>query len=124
RSIPADLRGTTAVPLRRTLEQLAALADVRGDAADGAVLRRAASLVHEHSIETDADLGPFLESPPAPVSDFEREVMRRLQYMYDAGAWVLRESAIADLPTDLRWLFESGAVTIDQLAALHAEIGV
>ena len=44
--------------------------------------------------------------------------------MYDAGAWVLRESAIADLPMDLRWLFESGAVTIKQLAALHAALGV
>jgi DNA polymerase (family 10) len=44
--------------------------------------------------------------------------------MYDAGAWVLRESAIADLPTDLRWLFESDAVTIEQLAALHRALGV
>jgi DNA polymerase (family X) len=44
--------------------------------------------------------------------------------MYDAGGWVLLESAIADLPVDLRWLFESGAVTIEQLAALHAALGV
>jgi DNA polymerase (family 10) len=44
--------------------------------------------------------------------------------MFDAGAWVLRESAIADLPSDLRWLFESGAVTVDELAALHAQLGV
>jgi DNA polymerase (family 10) len=44
--------------------------------------------------------------------------------MYDAGGWVLLESAIADLPTDLRWLFESGAVTIEQLAALHQALGV
>ena len=36
--------------------------------------------------------------------------------MYEAGAWVLLESAIADLPADLRWLFESGAVTLEQLA--------
>jgi DNA polymerase (family 10) len=43
--------------------------------------------------------------------------------MYEAGAWVLLESAVADLPADLRWLYESGAVTIDQLAALHAELG-
>lgn len=33
------------------------------------------------------------------------------------------ESALADLPADLRWLFESGAVTIEQLAALYAELG-
>jgi DNA polymerase (family X) len=44
--------------------------------------------------------------------------------MYEAGAWVLLESAIADLPIDLRWLFESGAVTIEQLAALHKALGV
>jgi DNA polymerase/3'-5' exonuclease PolX len=36
---------------------------------------------------------------------------------------VLLESAIADLPVDLRWLFESGAVTIEQLAALHQALG-
>ena len=44
--------------------------------------------------------------------------------MYDAGAWVLLESAVADLPSDLRWLFESGVVTIPQLAALHHDLGV
>jgi DNA polymerase (family 10) len=44
--------------------------------------------------------------------------------MYEAGAWVLLESAVADLPADLRWLFESDAVTIGQLATLHAALGV
>jgi DNA polymerase (family 10) len=44
--------------------------------------------------------------------------------MYEAGAWVLLESAIADLPADLRWLFESGAVTLPQLAALHQTLDV
>jgi DNA polymerase (family 10) len=43
--------------------------------------------------------------------------------MFLAGAWVLRESAIADLPADLRWLFESGSITIEQLAQLHAATG-
>jgi len=33
------------------------------------------------------------------------------------------ESAIADLPIDLRWLFEAGVVTIEQLAALHQALG-
>jgi DNA polymerase (family X) len=54
----------------------------------------------------------------------DAEVLRRLTHMYDAGAWVLMESAIADLPADLRWLYESDAVTIEQLAALHAGLGV
>jgi DNA polymerase (family 10) len=44
--------------------------------------------------------------------------------MSEAGGWVLRESAIADLPADLRWLYESGAVTIEQLATLHTTLGV
>src|SRR5947207_4681530 len=44
--------------------------------------------------------------------------------MYESAAWVLLESAIADLPADLRWLFESGAVTLEQLAALHQALGV
>jgi DNA polymerase (family X) len=44
--------------------------------------------------------------------------------MYETGAWVLLESALADLPADLRWLFESGAVTIEQLATLHNAFGV
>jgi DNA polymerase (family 10) len=43
--------------------------------------------------------------------------------MYDAGGWVLMESAIADLPADLRWLYESGAVTVEQLATIHRVLG-
>jgi DNA polymerase (family X) len=88
------------------------------------VLRRAAALADERSIATDADLGPFLESALQASSNVDRDVLRRLQNMYEAGAWVLRESAIADLPSDLRWLFESGAVTLDELAALHEGLGV
>jgi len=44
--------------------------------------------------------------------------------MYEAGGWVLLESTIADLPADLRWLYESGAVSLDQLAAMHRRLGV
>jgi DNA polymerase (family 10) len=44
--------------------------------------------------------------------------------MYEAGGWVLVESAIADLPADLRWLYESGAVTIEQLAEMHRAAGI
>jgi DNA polymerase (family 10) len=80
--------------------------------------------VREHEIASDGDLEPFLETPPPPDAALDREVYKRLQSMYDAGAWVLMESAIADLPADLRWLFESGAVTIEQLGALHRTLGV
>jgi DNA polymerase (family 10) len=37
---------------------------------------------------------------------------------------VLVESALADLPADLRWLYESGAVSLEQLAAAHTALNV
>jgi DNA polymerase (family 10) len=113
--------GTPVVPLHRTLDQLAALAGIRGDAAERARFARAAVLVRERAIATDADLALILEDPPL---DVDAEVMTRLGHMYEAGGWVLLESAIADLPADLRWLFESGALSIEQLAILHHELGV
>jgi DNA polymerase (family 10) len=51
-------------------------------------------------------------------------VLRQLRALHATAPWILRESAIADLPADLRWLFESGAVTVRQLAALHRTLGV
>ena len=84
------------------------------------MLRRASTFVRDRQIESDADLGPLVEAPP-PV-DADPEIIHRLRPLYDAGAWVLMESAIADLPADLRWLFESGAVTLDELAALHQSL--
>lgn len=77
--------------------------------------------MRRHHIETDADLGPLLASAGGRLPD--RELAARLRDMYETGAWVLLESALADIPADLRWLFESGAVTIEQLAALHATLG-
>ncbi len=70
---------------------------------------------------SDAELGRFFHEPP-PVTT--PEALQRLRQMYDAGAWVILESAIADLPADLRWLYESGAVTLEQLATLHAHLEV
>ena len=81
---------------------------------------RAAVLVRAHGIDSDANLGDLLEHPPA---DADADVLQRLRHMYESAAWVLLESAIADLPADLRWLFESGAVTVEQLAALHHALG-
>jgi len=50
-------------------------------------------------------------------------VLTRLRQIYEAGGWVLVESAVADLPADLRWLYESDAVTLPQLAAIHEATG-
>jgi DNA polymerase (family X) len=47
----------------------------------------------------------------------------RLRQIHETCGWVLVESTLADIPADLRWLFESGAVTMPQLATLHREIG-
>jgi DNA polymerase (family 10) len=93
---------------------------IRGDAAATSLFSRASALIKPLGITSDAELGPFLDAPPAEAGE---EMLRQLRYMYDAGAWVLFESAVADLPSDLRWLFESGAVTIEQLAALHEALG-
>jgi DNA polymerase (family X) len=81
---------------------------------------RAAALVHTQGVDSDADLGPLLADPPSTA---DPDVLHRLRQMYDTGGWVLVESAIADLPADLRWLYESGAVTIEQLATLYQAIG-
>jgi DNA polymerase (family 10) len=89
--------------------------------ADAAMWARTLDLVRAHGIKSDADAGPLFDNPPF---DSDPEVLRRLRQMYEAGGWVLVESAIADLPVDLRWLFESGVVTIEQLAELHRALGV
>ena len=106
--------------LPQTLDQLALLATIRGDGTEQALFGRAAELVRRHGIDSDANLGDLLEQPPA---DADADVLRRLRHMHESAAWVLLESAVADLPVDLRWLFESGAVTIEQLAALHLALG-
>ena len=94
---------------------------IRGDVVEHAKLVRALELVRSRHIESDTELSPLFESP-GPGSD--PEVLKRLREMYEAGGWVLVESGLADLPADLRWLFESGAVTIEQLAAIHEALGV
>lgn len=66
-------------------------------------------------MDSDAGLGPLLERLAVPADAAAGAVLRA---MYEAGGWVLLESAIADLPADLRWLFESEAVTLPQLAEL------
>src|SRR5882672_10954149 len=85
------------------------------------MLEKGVALVRERGIHTDLDLGPLVD--PAVPFDGDPLLHQRLQHMYDAGAWVLMESALADLPADFRWLFESGAVTLPQLAAIHHATG-
>jgi DNA polymerase (family 10) len=107
--------------LAQTLEQLALVAAIRGDSADQSVFGRAAAFVRRHGIDSDASLGDLLNRPPA---DTHADVLQRLRYIHESAVWVLMESAIADLPADLRWLLESGAVTVEQLAAMHHALRV
>jgi DNA polymerase (family 10) len=102
------------------LDELAALATIRGDTADAARYAAASSLIQAAGVVSDADLGPLVGSPPPGI---DPDVLTKLRHMYEAGGWVLVESHIADLPADLRWLFESGVITIRQLAALHQTLG-
>ena len=83
------------------------------------MLGRAESVVRARHIESDADLGALIDHP----TDIDAEVLQPLRLMFEAGAWVFVESAVADLPADLRWLYESGAVTLEQLALLHDRLG-
>ena len=97
------------------------MAAIRGDDAAARTFAEALALVQERRIAAEADLGTLLQTPPAKI---EEEVFRQLRCIFEAGGWVLRESALADLPADLRWLFESGAVTLAQLVELHQTLGI
>src|SRR5207248_8220867 len=77
-------------------------------------------MVRARGVTSESELAALFDSPPAAA---DAEVLKRLRQMYEAGGWVLVESAIADMPADLRWLFESGAVTLEQLAAVHRALG-
>ena len=84
------------------------------------MLALAADMVRAQGVTSESELAALFDSPPGAA---DAEVLRRLRQMYEAGGWVLVESAIADMPADLRWLFESGAVTLGQLAAVHRALG-
>jgi len=78
-------------------------------------------MLRARGIQSDLELGPIVD--PATPFDGDPVLHQRLTHMYEAGAWVLMESALADLPADLRWLYESGAVTLPQLAAIYRATG-
>src|SRR5438105_15517026 len=77
-------------------------------------------MVRAQGVTSESELAALFDSPPGAA---DAEVLKRLRQMYEAGGWVLVESTIADLPADLRWLYESDAVTIEQLAAMYRATG-
>lgn len=103
---------------------MALLALLRGDQAEQELFGRAAAFTRANRIATEADLGPLFDTPPASdAPDIAEDIRVPLGHVYTAGAWVLLESALADIPPDLRWLHASGAVTIEQLAAMYGALG-
>jgi DNA polymerase (family X) len=92
------------------------LAAIRGETRDEDLFRQAAALAHARGIDIESDLEPLFDRPAA---DGDADAVKRLRQVYEAGGWVLLESALADLPIDLRRLYESDAVTLEELAHLH-----
>ena len=93
---------------------------IRGDRAETARLARAIAFARDHQLVSDGALGPIFERPPAGA---DPDVIKLLRQMHEAGGWVLVESTLADLPSDLRWLYESGAVSLEQLGDIHRTLG-
>jgi DNA polymerase (family 10) len=77
--------------------------------------------VQSHRLVTEASLAEFVQHPPPGAG---AGVLDELRQIAETGGWVLVELAVADLPSDLRWLFESRAVTLQQLAALNTALGI
>jgi len=97
------------------------LATIRGDSAEQTLLHHAGELVRARGIRSEHELESLFTNPP---DDVEPATLKRLRQIFEAGGWVLIESGVADLPADLRWLYESGAVTLEELALLHKRLEV
>jgi DNA polymerase (family 10) len=93
------------------------LASIRGDIEEGALLSRAAEVMSARRIATERDLARFITS----LSTDDR-LQERLRQILEAGVSTLLESRLADLPADLRWLYESGAVSLKELGTIHARL--
>ena len=94
---------------------------IRGDAGDAERLSGALEVVRSQDLRTDAQLASFLQQPPPNV---DPAALHALQAVAATGGWVLTELGVSELPTDLRWLYESGAVTLPQLAALYDKLDI
>jgi DNA polymerase (family X) len=100
---------------------LIALAAIRGDTAEATLLAQAKDLAARRGIVSEGDLEPLFDLASSPT---DAGALVRLRHIHEAGGWVLVESTLADIPADLRWLYESGAVTLPQLETLHRALGV
>ena len=85
------------------------------------MLAHAKLLAARRGITEESQLEPLFEMTHNPADE---DALVRLRQIYETAGWVLVESTVADIPADLRWLYESGAVTLEQLAQLHEQLGV
>jgi DNA polymerase (family 10) len=78
-------------------------------------------LVRERGLTSDATLEALSDTS---LDGPDADVVKLLRQIHEAGDWVLLESTIADLPNDLRWLYESQAVSLEQMAEIHRALGI
>jgi DNA polymerase (family 10) len=91
---------------------------MRGDEHEQQLFASAAEQVRAHRLGSERSLAAFLASQHGTI---DPEVLTRLQRIAEQGAWVALESAIADLPADLRLLLDSESITLEQLATIYAQ---
>jgi DNA polymerase (family 10) len=109
------------VSVPHTLSQLASVARLRGQIAEAARLTRAEALVRAQDVDSLADLSRLIAHPPPEV---DGETIFSLRQLDQTDGALLVHSAVADLPADLRELYEAGVLTLEQLAVLHHELRV
>jgi DNA polymerase (family 10) len=98
---------------------LSALAAIRGDADEAALFARARRLAERRGIADESQLQPLFDMAVSPA---DADALVRLRQMYETAGWVLVESTLADIPADLRWLYESNAATLRQIATLIEQL--
>ncbi len=85
------------------------------------MLAHARLLAARRGIADESQLEPLFDMA---VNAADVDALVRLRQIYETAGWVLVESTLADIPADLRWLYESGAVTLDQLARLTQQLSI
>src|SRR5215472_3669195 len=85
------------------------------------MLDHAKLLAARRGITEESQLDVLFEMSVSPP---DANALVRLRQIYETAGWVLVESTLADIPADLRWLYESGVVTVEQLARLQGQLGV
>jgi DNA polymerase (family X) len=114
-----DRPSDTEQPPDITFEHLAVLATIRGDAAAAERLRFAAALSRQWQLAADADIAAHLDD-----RDLVPELRPLFESVLTSRGWVLVESETTELPVDLRWLIDSGAVSIPELGVLYSRLEI